>query len=124
MRYVKTFENFEQPEGTGADSFWEVKRDDKTIRITLNDIKDYLDNYIEIDPKEVKNLLIDVTRDPIRVDVADLSYPVILSKSKGKYNRIIDGQHRIVKALRDDVNIKAKILDLDSAPEVLQSIFL
>ena len=123
MRYLKTYENFEQPEGTGSETFWEIEIDGKPTRVTLTDVLDYVDGVIEVDPNEIKHLLIDVERDPKRVDAADLSYPIILTKKDGKYTSIIDGQHRVVKSVRDDVPVKAKVLDLDDAPEKFVKIF-
>lgn len=84
----------------------------------------YLDGGIEIDPNEIKHLLIDVERDPVRVENADLKYPIIVSKYKGDFISILDGQHRVVKALRDGVNVKAKILDLETTPKTWKKIFL
>jgi hypothetical protein len=43
--------------------------------------------------------------------------------SGGEYTSIIDGQHRVVKALRDGVPVKARILDLDNAPEKFKAVF-
>lgn len=124
MKYIKLFENFEQPEGTGLDTFWETEVDGETVRVTIGDVIDYLDSGVDIDPNDVKHLLIDVERDPIRVENADLKYPIILTKLGDKFISILDGQHRVVKALRDDVNVKAKILDLDLAPDFWKKIFL
>lgn len=124
MRYLKLFENFEQPEGTGLDTFWETEVNGETIRVTIKDVVNYLDEGIEIDPEDVKHLLIDVERDPVRVENADLKYPIIVAKHKGKFISILDGQHRVVKALRDDAKVKAKILDLDLAPDTWKKIFV
>jgi hypothetical protein len=125
MKYIKLFDNFEQPEGTGSDTFWEVEIDGETFRITLDDVIAQLDNdrEIEIDPNKIKHLLIDVERDPIRVDSSDLKYPIILIKSGDKFTSIRDGQHRVVKAIRDGVNLKARVLDLDSEPEIFSRVF-
>lgn len=124
MKYLKLFENFEQPDGTGLDTFWETEVDGRTVRVTIKDVMDYLDGGVEIDPNEVKHLLIDVERDPVRVENADLKYPIIVAKYGDDFISILDGQHRVVKALRDDVKIKAKILDLDLAPETWKKIFI
>ncbi len=82
-----------------------------------------LDKGIEIDPNDIKHLLIDVERDPNRVEAADLSYPIILVRSEGEFISILDGQHRVVKAIRDAVNIRAKVLDLDLTPEEFVKVF-
>jgi hypothetical protein len=123
MKYIKTFESFEQPEGTGTGTFWETEVDGEIIRITFDDVMKHLDEGIEIDPNEIKHLLIDVERDPKRVEAADLIYPIVLVRSDGEFISILDGQHRVVKAIRDGVNIKAKVLDLDLAPEEFKVVF-
>jgi hypothetical protein len=123
MKYIKTFESFEQPEGTGTGTFWETEVDGEIIRITFDDVMKHLEEGIEIDPNEIKHLLIDVERDPKRVEAADLIYPIVLVRSDGEFISILDGQHRVVKAIRDGVNIKAKVLDLDLAPEEFKMVF-
>jgi len=122
MKYLKLFENFEQPEGTGKESSWEREVDGKVIKITLNDVLNYLDNGVEIDPHEIEHLLIDVERDSKRVEASDLDYPVILLSSGGEIKSILDGQHRVVKALENDEMVKIRILDLDLAPEKFNKI--
>jgi hypothetical protein len=123
MKYLKLFESFEQPEGTGEQSFWEVEIDGEKIRITLNDILEYIDSGAEINPNDIKHLLIDVERDTKRVEAADLSYPIIIVRSNGEFKSILDGQHRVVKAIQDGINIRAKILDLDLAPDKFIQVF-
>jgi hypothetical protein len=123
MKYLKTFESFEQPVGTGTGTFWEIEIDGKTIRITFDDVIEHLDKGIEIDPNDIKHLLIDVERDPNRVEAADLNYPIILVRSEGEFISILDGQHRVVKAIRDGLDIRAKVLDLDLAPEEFKAVF-
>lgn len=119
MKYLKRFEKFEQPQGTGEESFWEVEISGKVVRITMYDVMKQVGNeIIEVSPESIKHLLIDVERDPNRVEAADLNYPIILVKSKGKFISILDGQHRVVKSLQKGIdNIGAKVLDLDRAPQ-------
>lgn len=124
MKYIKLFESFEQPEGTGTDTFWEAEIDGDTVRVTFSDVMQYLDNGFEIDPNKIKDLLIDVERDINRVDAADLNYPIVLVKYQGKFISILDGHHRVVKALRDGVDVKVKVLDLDLSPESWKKIFM
>jgi hypothetical protein len=123
MKYIKTFESFEQPELTGTETFWETEVDGETVRITFDDVIKHLERGIEVDPNDIKHLLIDVERDPSRVEAADLNYPIILVRSEGEFISILDGQHRVVKAIRDSVSIRAKILDLDLAPEEFVRVF-
>jgi hypothetical protein len=118
MRYIKLFEQFEI-----NNTFWESEVDGNPVKVTLSDVLDYLDNGFELDPNSISHLLIDVERDKNRIESADLSYPIILTAKGGKLLSILDGQHRVVKAIRDGVNIKARILDLDFAPENFKSVF-
>jgi len=90
----------------------------------MDDVTSYLDNGKEIDPKEIEHLLIKVDRDPKRVENANLEHPIILLSSGGKIKSILDGQHRVVKALKDGVNVKARILDLDNAPDDVKNVLL
>jgi hypothetical protein len=64
-----------------------------------------------MDPNEIKHLLIDVKRDPNRVQSADLKYPVILLSSKGEIKSILDGQHRFkaIKLLIGDETFTADV---------------
>ena len=118
MKYIKLFEQFKID-----NTFWETEVDGSPVKVTLSDVLDYLDNGVEIDPNSISHLLIDVERDRDRIESADLSYPIILTAKGGKLLSILDGQHRVVKAIRDGVNIKARILDLDFSPENFKSVF-
>ena len=66
------------------------------------------------------------TRGAERVAAASLEYPVIVVKSGGQYRFVLDGNHRLQKAIDEEVeSIKAKILDLDNpeTPEVFKRMF-
>ena len=103
----------------GLDTDWQ----DGDSKITLQDVLDIADEPIEIDPNELKPLLIKTERDPARVQAADLEYPVVVTTLNGQYTSILDGQHRIVKALDNGVSIKARVLNLDNAPEKFLQMF-
>jgi len=124
MRFLKTYESFQQPEGTGKDSFWEKEVDGEIQRINLNDVLDYLDNGVEIEPEAIKHLLIDTKRDEQRIESSDLKYPIILVSSGGEITSILDGQHRVVKALQNGEKVKARVLDLDTSPQKFKDILL
>ena len=103
----------------GLDTDWQ----DGDSKITLQDVLDIADEPIEIDPNELKPLLIRTERDPARVQAADLEYPIVVTTLNGQYEQIIDGQHRVVKALANGVPIKARVLNLDNAPEKFLQMF-
>ena len=130
MKYLKLFENFIEDEENlpggdipfddkyGVDTSWTVDG----VTITLNDINSYLDEnkvpVVEIDTASIEDILIDTERDPERVDSASLEYPIILSTLNGDFYSVLDGQHRVVKSIKMGIpTIKARILDLDIAPE-------
>lgn len=122
MKNLKTYESFIQPEHTGKDSSWEKEVNGELVKVTLDDVISHLDNGIELDPKEIEHLLIKTKREPERVKNANLEYPIILLSSGGEFKSILDGQHRVVKALEDGINVKARILDLDNAPENIKNV--
>ena len=140
MKYLKLYENFEEYENlpggdipsdtnTGADTSWTRNIDGKKTTITLHDVNDYLDennvNVEEIDTKSIEDILIDVDRDPNRVEIADLSFPIVVSKSNGEFKGILDGQHRVFKSIKNGTpTIKARVLNLDTAPEKYKKMFI
>jgi hypothetical protein len=103
----------------GLDTNWQ----DGGVKITLQDVLDIADQPIEVDPNELKPLLIKTERDPARVQAASLEHPIVVTTLNGQYNSILDGQHRVVKALDNKVSIKTRILNLDTAPEKFQQMF-
>jgi len=106
-------------ENTGADTNWE----DGDVKITLKDILEYSSEPQKKDPRVFERLLINVLRDQDRIDRADLSYPIVVSTKGGEPTKILDGQHRIVKAIKYNQPILVRYLDLDKAPEHFQQMF-
>ena len=99
---------------------------DGDIDISLRDILKYLKNepVFNIEPKKLKHALIKVNRDPVRVQAADLNYPMIVTKVNGKFKKILDGQHRLVKAITNkESTVKIKVLDINSAPDDYKEMF-
>jgi len=133
MKHLKLYLNFSlvnSPSNEfskkGAETFWELE--DGT-RVEITDVIEYLDSIkspiIDINIDDVKELLIDVERDQNRVDASDLSFPIIISEYKGKYNSILDGQHRVVKSIKNKIlKIKCRVLDLDNCPDIFKKIFI
>lgn len=128
MKYIKEMSEFlyiNEDSKTGIDTSWD---DGCGNVITLKGIMEYLDDNdispIDISPIELENLLIKVKRDPDRVQNADLNYPIVITKLNGKYNRIIDGQHRLVKAITNkEESISSYVMDLDNAPSEYMKMF-
>ena len=114
---MQTFKQFY--ENTGLDTHWQ----DGDVNITFNDVLDHSSDPIDVNPNKFKHLLIDVSRDPDRVASADLRYPIIVTTKGGQPAKILDGQHRVVKAIKLNQPIQVQYLDLDRAPEEFQQMF-
>jgi len=102
-------------EGDWKDTSWE----DDDGKITIGDIVDYIgDNVRNISVSDLQNKLrsqLDrVTKDEERIMKADLRYPIILVQKDGEFSYVLDGNHRLAKAiLTGEEYIKAKVLYLD-----------
>jgi hypothetical protein len=97
------------------DTSWE----DDDGKITIGDITDYLGNHIRnISVSDLENKLGDkvssVTQGEERIMKADLQYPIILVQKDGEFSYVLDGNHRLAKAIMTgEEYIKAKVLYLD-----------
>ena len=106
------------------DTSWETDDD----KVTIGEVVDYLgDKTVDINVLELSQQLPPLpTRGAERVAAANLEYPIIVVKSDGQYRYVLDGNHRLQKAIDEEVeSIKAKILDLDNpeTPEVFKRMF-
>jgi len=139
MKYLKIYEHFIEektlPGGdipsdnyakSGAETYWQLE--DGTL-VTLNQIIKFLDDenvpVVEIPTEKLKHLLIDVERNPARVEAANLNFPIIISKYKNEYYTILDGQHRLVKSVKNKIKkIKCRVLDLENCPAEFKKVFI
>jgi len=106
------------------DTSWE--NDDE--KVTIGDVLDYLeDAVVDIDVLELSQQLPPLpTQGAERVAAANLEFPIIVVKSGGQYRYVLDGNHRLQKAINQKAeSIKAKILDLDNpeTPDVFKKMF-
>ena len=106
------------------DTSWKTDDD----KVTIGEVVDYLgDETVDINVLELSQQLPSLpTRGAKRVAAASLEYPIIVVKSGGQYKSVLDGNHRLQKAIDEEVeSIKAKILDLDKeeTPEVFKRMF-
>jgi len=120
----RLFENWQ-------DTSWE----DDDDKVTIGEVVDYLGEktvLIKVSDltKQIPSLFDDEYRQSVegrkRIDAADLDYPIIITKRRGQYKSVLDGNHRLQKAIDEKVeSIKAKILDLDNpeTPEVFKKMF-
>ena len=124
-------EKYEQVLEGGMEDSWTDTIDGKQVTITLSQILEYLKDapVKEIDPKELKHLRVGAVKQPDeehlkRINQSSLDYPIIVIASQGKYKMLLDGNHRLQKALYNKIDkIKVKVLDLDTAPLSYQQMF-
>ena len=129
MRYIKYFRLFESKHY--EETYWEKNIDGERVRITIQDIQDYLKNapVIKVRVKDIEDMCVHKNKTDKgtlkRSQDSDLSFPIIISKDeKGEYNMILDGHHRLKKAVDNGIDdIEAKILDLGTSPVTYQSMF-
>ena len=97
------------------DTSWE----DDDGKITIGDILDYIgDNVRNISVVDLQNKLkiqpSEVTQERERIMKSDLQYPIILVQKDGEFSYVLDGNHRLAKAIMTGEEfIKAKVLYLD-----------
>jgi|TARA_R110002167_G_scaffold285832_1_gene490861 hypothetical protein len=110
------------------DTSWE----DDDGKITIDDVLDYIGNDIRnISVSDLQNKLeiqpSEVMRDEYvagnpeyrsgekeRIMKADLQYPIILVQQDGEFSYVLDGNHRLAKAIvTGEKYIKSKVLYLD-----------
>jgi len=112
---------------------------DGEVTITMQDVEDKLTELespvISIPVEDIAHLDIHTRHKPNktpeqvkstydRAMKADLKYPIIITKNSGRYDMILDGNHRLHKAVEQgDNNIQARVLDLSKVPEEWVSVF-
>ena len=112
-------------EPKGLDTSWE----DGDLKVTIKEVLKYLDDndvpVKDVSTDKLKSILIADDRDEKRVQAADLKYPVIVVVDRnGKYKSILDGNHRVDKAISNDIpTVKARELDLREAPDEYKALF-
>jgi len=112
-------------EPKGLDTSWE----DGDLKVTIKEVLKYLDDndvpVKDVSTDKLKSILIADDRDEKRVQAADLKYPVIVVVDRnGKYKSILDGNHRVDKAISNDIPaVKARELDLREAPDEYKALF-
>ena len=97
-------------------------------KVTLGEIDDFLgDKTIDINVLELSKQIPPLpTRGEERVAAASLEFPIIVVKKDGKFKYVLDGNHRLQKAINQEIEtIKAKILDVsaEETPERFRKMF-
>jgi len=92
----------------GIDTYWETL----SGKITLLELLEHTTAEEIVEPEIFESLLPDVHRNTDRIEAADLSYPIIVSVHKGEPKLVVDGQHRVVKAIKYGEMIRVRYLDI------------
>ena len=98
------------------DTSWKNDEDE----VTIGEVVDYLgDKTVDINVLELSQQLPSLpTQGAERVAAASLEYPIIVVKRDGQYQYVLDGNHRLQKAIDEEIeSIKAKILDVSAEAE-------
>lgn len=80
---------------------------------TIHDVLSALESepIVSIAPAKLKHFLSNVELESCRIETADISFPIILVEECGHFQYILDGHHRLQRALNDNVTyLQAKIL--------------
>ena len=110
----------EQLPGTGADTSWD---DGEGTKLSLADVLAFAQSYNEVESaNDFKHLMIPTERDPARVQAADLQEPILIAYDGQEPIKILDGQHRLQKAMevRDDYPMRVKKVDINKDPKLKQ----
>ena len=102
---------------------WKTEIDGKIVKVTIHDVQKYLDSLntpiIEIPVNDIKEMCVHLGKTDKktlqRSKNSNLSYPLIITKdNNGKYEMILDGHHRLLKAINNGIEkIKARVLYID-----------
>tara|TARA_R100001015_G_C4582950_1_gene139204 strand:- start:686 stop:1012 length:327 start_codon:yes stop_codon:yes gene_type:complete len=102
------------------DTHWTL--DSETVKIT--ELINFLgDDIINIKISDLPRRL-PTKKD--RVDAANLDYPIIVLKIDGQYQCVLDGNHRLQKAVnkkKDTIKARVLSLDGDKIPKVFKKVF-
>jgi hypothetical protein len=87
------------------------------------------EDIIEIPVNKIKEYVLSFRKDRQltirRSNLSSLEYPIISKDINGNYNMILDGHHRLLKAINNNIEtIKARVLDLSTAPKLYQSMVI
>jgi len=114
-------------ESGGLDTKWQSEDGSVTITLQelLNDIKTVPVKKIEIE--KLKKRLLNWSNDPKeweKVKSVDMTYPPIVLMDGSEVDMIVDGNHRVQKAIQLGYEtIDAKLISLNDLPEKYKLVF-
>ena len=105
------------------DTYWDNGEGSRT---TLSELLDATSNIPvkDIPVEDLKSHIIP-SEDLVRIDKSNLNYPILVFiKDDGNIITIIDGNHRLQKAIANDLNtIRGKMIPINSLPPNIKKTF-
>ena len=121
------WEAYQPGPGEGLDDPFSDIIDGKLVTVTIPEVIEYLDkNKVlskSVDVNKLKHIIMP-PKNPERTGAAKLIYPIIVTIGlEGKYKNILDGNHRLQKAIDlDNETIEVRELDLRTAPDLYKEL--
>jgi hypothetical protein len=109
------------------DTSWENEEGDKVTLIELLHATDHIP-VRSIEVEKLRNMMLTWDGDNSeiqKIDMADLQYPILIFvNDEGDILSIIDGHHRLHKAIRMGMDtIKCKLIPINSLPKNIRKVF-
>jgi hypothetical protein len=109
------------------DTSWENEEGDKVTLIDLLRATDHIP-VRSIEVEKLRNMMLTWDGDNSeiqKIDMADLQYPILIFvNDEGDILSIIDGHHRLHKAIRMGMDtIKCKLIPINSLPKNIRKVF-
>ena len=109
------------------DTSWQNEEGDKITLIDLLNATDHIP-VRNIEVKNLKHMLLTWSHDNSevrKIDMSDLQYPILIFVNiKGDILSIIDGHHRVQKAIKQGLDtIKGKLIPINSLPKDMRKVF-
>jgi len=112
------------------DTSWTNIIDGKEVTVTIKDILDLIKEkpVQKIDTEILKPYALHKTKTDAdtlaKIKNANLDYPIIVLKKHNTTYEILDGNHRLQKAINNKIpHIKARVIDIKDLPEDWQKVF-
>jgi hypothetical protein len=110
----------------GFDDSWESEGKKITLRELLDVTKDI--PVINVPTSKLKNIVLNWegnSEEIEKIEVSDLQYPILIFvDDNNKIKCIIDGNHRVQKALKHGLKtIKTKLIKFSELPEDFKQVF-
>ena len=110
----------------GLDDSWEHEGSKITLRELLDITKDI--SITNVPTSKLKNIVLNWVDNPEeieKIETSDLQYPILIfMDDNNKIKCIIDGNHRVQKAIKHGLKtVKTKLIKFNGLPENFKKVF-